>query len=55
MLLLKIKEYGLICLWLAEHSELDTEVVGNFAYHFKDMIDDVTDDGYLIEEKNDTL
>ena len=53
---MKIKEYGLICLWLAEHSGIDTEVVGTFAYHFKDMVDDVTEEGYFMEEKKiDTL
>ena len=47
---MKIKEYGLICLWLAEHCGTDLEVVGSFAYRFKDMVDDVSEEGLILNE-----
>ena len=52
---MKLKEYGAIILWLAEHDGVSEHLVGEFAYHFRTLVDDSEENLISKNPKNSKL
>jgi len=48
---MKVQEFGLIVLWMADRDDIENDVLGDFCYHFRNSIEDVSEEGCLLESK----